>query len=226
MQRSLERILTTHAGSRARPSALLDLMRAGADGAGVDGDVLAEAQRRAVAEVVAKQRAAGLDIVSDGEQSKAGFFAYIGERLAGFEPRPERSGVNAYRAEIEAFPGYYEQYMTTAMLGGMAVRTPPLRCTGPVAGHEQLHRDLEHLRAAVGDTEPGEAFVSAVAPSGVGGNEDYPSQEDYLAAVADALHEEYAAIVEAGFDVQIDDPFLTDVSSYSTTSLAETRQTA
>jgi 5-methyltetrahydropteroyltriglutamate--homocysteine methyltransferase len=228
MQHSLERVLTTHAGSLARPSALLDLMRAHADGDGVDGDVLAEAQRQAVAEVVAKQRAAGLDIVSDGEQSKAGFFAYIGERLSGFEPRPERSGVDAYRAEIEAFPAYYEQYMATAMLGGMAVRTPPLGCTGPVTyvGHEQLRRDLERLRAALGDTEPGQAFVSAVAPSGVGGNEYYPSEEDYLAAVADALHEEYAAIVEAGFDVQIDDPFLTDVFSYSTTSLAETRQTA
>jgi 5-methyltetrahydropteroyltriglutamate--homocysteine methyltransferase len=228
MRYSTERILTTHAGSLARPTALLDLMRARAGGETVADEALAEAQRQAVAEVVAKQQSAGLDILSDGEQSKAGFFAYIGERLAGFEPRPQRSGIGAYQAEIDAFPEYYEHYMNTAMLGGMAVPTSPLGCVGPVnyIGHEQLHRDLEHLRAALGDTRPGEAFVSAVAPSGVGGNEYYPTEAEYLAAVADALDVEYAAIIEAGFDLQIDDPFLTDVFSYSTTPPAETVDTA
>jgi 5-methyltetrahydropteroyltriglutamate--homocysteine methyltransferase len=98
----------------------------------------------------------------------------------------------------------------------------PLRCTGPVSyiGHERLRRDLDLLREAVGDAGVDQVFVCAVAPSGVGGNEYYPSQADYLSAVADALHVEYAAIVDAGFTLQIDDPFLTDVFSYGTGSAA------
>jgi 5-methyltetrahydropteroyltriglutamate--homocysteine methyltransferase len=90
MQRSTDRIYTTHVGSLARPSALLDLMRAAAAGKPVDEAERAEAERLAVADVVARQRSAGLDVISDGEQTKTGFFAYIGERLSGFEPRPGR----------------------------------------------------------------------------------------------------------------------------------------
>ena len=104
----------------------------------------------------------------------------------------------------------------------------PLACTGPVAytGHERLRRDLELLRAAVGDAEPDRVFACAVAPSGVGGNEYYPTEAAYLDAVADALHEEYAAIVEAGFTLQIDDPFLTDVFSYGAGSRQDTLERA
>jgi len=86
MRRSTDRIYTTHVGSLARPAALLDLMKAAAAGRPADGAELAETERRAVADVVARQRAAGLDVISDGEQAKTGFFAYIGERLSGFEP--------------------------------------------------------------------------------------------------------------------------------------------
>ena len=216
MQHSTDRIYTTHVGSLARPSALLDLMRAGAAGQPVDGAKRAEAERRAVADVVARQRSAGLDVISDGEQTKTGFFAYIGERLSGFEPRPGRDPLAGFRAEIDSFPEYYEQYLAGAMTGGMAAPAVPLGCTGPVSytGHERLRRDLELLRAAVGDAGPDQVFACAVAPSGVGGNEYYPTEGAYLDAVADALHEEYAAIVAAGFTLQIDDPFLTDVFSY------------
>jgi 5-methyltetrahydropteroyltriglutamate--homocysteine methyltransferase len=222
MLHSTDRIRTTHVGSLARPPALLDLMRAAAQGRPVDPAALAAAERRAVADVVARQRAAGLDVVSDGEQAKTGFYAYIGERLGGFEPRAGGDPLAGFRTEIDSFPEYYEQYLRTAMTGGMAVPVVPLRCTGPVSyiGHERLRRDLDLLRAAVGDAAPDfgadQVFVCAVAPSGVGGNEYYPSQGDYLDAVADALHVEYAAIVEAGFTLQIDDPFLTDVFSYGT----------
>ena len=216
MQRSTERICTTHVGSLPRPAALLDLMKAGADGQAVDPEELAAAEREAVAEVVNRQRAAGLDVVSDGEQSKTGFFAYIGQRLTGFEPRPGRGALEVFRAEIDSFPEYSEQYFQTAMTGGMAAPAVPLACTGPVSyvGQERLRRDLGNLRAAVGDAGPEQVFVCAVAPSGVGANEYYPSQAGYLNAVADALHVEYAAIVDAGFTLQIDDPFLTDVFSY------------
>jgi 5-methyltetrahydropteroyltriglutamate--homocysteine methyltransferase len=216
MQRSTDRIRTTHVGSLARPPALLDLMRAEAAGNPAGPDERAEAERVAVADVVTRQRAAGLDVISDGEQSKPGFFAYIGERLSGFEPRPGRDPLAGFRAEIDSFPEYYEQYLKGAMTGGMASPAVPLGCTGPVSytGHERLRRDLDNLRAAVGDAGPDEVFVCAVAPSGVGGNEYYPTEAAYLDAVADALHEEYAAIVAAGFTLQVDDPFLTDVFSY------------
>jgi 5-methyltetrahydropteroyltriglutamate--homocysteine methyltransferase len=220
MLRSTDRIYTTHVGSLARPPELLDLMRAAAQGRPVDPAELAGAEHRAVAEVVARQRAAGLDVISDGEQTKTGFYAYIGQRLSGFEPRAGGDPLAGFRAEIDSFPEYYAQYLKGAMTGGMAVQVVPLRCTGPVSyvGHERLRRDLDLLRAAVGEAEADRVFVCAVAPSGVGGNEYYPSQADYLAAVADALHVEYAAIVEAGFILQIDDPFLTDVFSYGTDS--------
>jgi len=228
MQRSTDRITTTHVGSLARPPELLDLMRAAAQGEDVDPAGRAGTERKAVADVVARQRAAGLDVVSDGEQTKTGFFAYIGERLSGFEPRPDRSPIEQFRPELDAFPEYYEQYFKRAMTGGMAAPAAPLGCTGPVSyvGQQQLARDLELLRAAVGDSGPDGAFVSAVAPSGVGGNEYYPTEAAYLDAVADALHVEYAAIVEAGFTLQIDDPFLSDVFSYGTGSAAEKLETA
>ncbi len=223
MLRSTDRIRTTHVGSLARPPALLDLMQAAAQGRPVDPGELAEAERRAVTDVVARQRAAGLDMVSDGEQTKTGFYAYIGQRLGGFEPRPAATRWPGSGPRSTSFPEYYEQYLKPAMTGGMAVPVVPLRCTGPVSytGHERLRRDLDLLREAVGDAGADEVFVCAVAPSGVGGNEYYPSQADYLSAVADALHVEYAAIVEAGFTLQIDDPFLTDVFSYGTGSTAE-----
>ena len=215
---------TTHVGSLARPAALLDLMRAAAAGEPVDETERAEAERQAVADVVARQRSAGLDVISDGEQTKTGFFAYIGARLSGFSPRPGRDPLAGFRAEIDSFPEYYEQYLAGAMTGGMAAPAVPLACTGPVSytGHERLARDLELLRSAVGDAGPDQVFACAVAPSGVGGNEYYPTEEAYLDAVADALHEEYAAIVAAGFTLQIDDPFLTDVFSYGAGSRQDT----
>src|ERR1700759_1752170 len=111
MQRSTDRIRTTHVGSLARPAALLDLMKAAAAGKGPDPVELAEAERQAVADVVAWQRAAGLDVISHGEQSKPGFFAYIAERLIGVEPRPDRDPLAGFRAEIGEFPEYYEQYL-------------------------------------------------------------------------------------------------------------------
>ena len=153
MLRSTDRIRTTHVGSLARPTALLDLMQAAAQGRPVDPAELAEAERRAVTDVVARQRAAGLDMISDGEQTKTGFYAYIGQRLSGFEPRAGGDPLAGFRAEIDSFPEYYEQYLKGAMTGGMAVPVVPLRCTGPVSytGHERLRRDLDLLRAAVGD---------------------------------------------------------------------------
>jgi 5-methyltetrahydropteroyltriglutamate--homocysteine methyltransferase len=229
MKRSTDRILTTHGGSLARPSGLLDLMKAEANGQHVDPAMRAARVQQAVADVVAQQRACGIDLVSDGEQSKPGFFSYVAERLGGFEAQAGR-GLDTYRAEVEAFPEYYEQYLQTAMLGGMVVPAKSMVCTGPVTyrGQEQVAADIANLTAALerAGLASEEAFVCAVAPSGVGSNQYYPSDEEYLTAVANALHVEYKAIVDAGFDLQVDDPFLTDLFSYSPLPDEEKRKTA
>jgi len=228
MQRSTDRIYTTHVGSLARPVALLDLMKASAAGQLAGDAELTAAHRAAVADIVARQRAAGIDVINDGEQGKTGFFAYIGQRLGGYEPRAGRNTTDKFRPEIDDFPDYYEQYFKRAMTGGMAVPAASLACTGPVSyvGRDQLALDLAALREAAGDTDPDQAFVCAVAPSGVGGNEFYRSESDYLDAVADALHEEYQAIADAGFTLQIDDPFLTEEFSYGAGSAAQKLETA
>jgi len=129
MQRSTDRIYTTHVGSLARPPALLDLMKASARGDDVDPAELAEAERLAVMDVVAWQRAAGLDVITDGEQTKPGFYAYVRDRLSGFEPRPDRDPMAGFRAEIDSFPEYYEQYLKSAMTGGMVAPSVPVACS-------------------------------------------------------------------------------------------------
>ncbi|HWP29760.1 MAG TPA: cobalamin-independent methionine synthase II family protein [Chloroflexota bacterium] len=230
MKRSTERILTTHCGSLPRPKDLLDLMRARARGEPYDATAYATRVREAVRDVVRQQVACGIDVVTDGEQGKLGFFAYVSERLTGFEPRPgERPTL--FAAEVAAFPEYYEQYFRQAMLGGALVPMVPLVCTGPVRyqGQEALQRDIDNLKAALAaldGAQPEEVFMPAVAPSGVGSNAYYRTEEEYLFAVAEAMRTEYRAIVDAGFVVQIDDPFLTELFSYAPLSPAEQRKKA
>ena len=209
MKHSTERILTTHCGSLPRPKDLLDLMKARAGGEAVDLDAYAARVRGAVADIVRQQVQSGVDVVTDGEQSKTSFSAYVNERLTGFEPKADTRRTN-FVAEMEAFPEYYEQYFGQRMQGGRVVPVAPVICTGPISyrGEEALRRDIENLKAAVAGVQPAEVFMPAVAPDGVGTNAYYPTEEEYLAAVADALHTEYQAIVDAGFLVQIDDPRL------------------
>jgi 5-methyltetrahydropteroyltriglutamate--homocysteine methyltransferase len=206
----MSRILTTHVGSLPRPHALLDAMKAKL--AGNSPPDYESRVRQAVAECVRKQADVGIDIVSDGEQSKPGFFAYVQERLGGFQPRPDRK-VEIFPAEVRAFPEYYEQYFKEAMLGGAVARFAPLVCTGPVSYRtlEPLQRDIDNLKKAMVAAKVKEAFMPAIAPSGVGSNEYYKSDEEYLQAVAAAMATEYRAIIEAGLLLQIDDPFLCDV---------------
>jgi 5-methyltetrahydropteroyltriglutamate--homocysteine methyltransferase len=229
MKRSVDRILTTHCGSLPRPAGLLDLMKAQAAGEPYDAGAYATRIREAVGEAVRRQVETGIDIIADGEQSKTGFFAYINERLAGFEPRPDRQR-SLFALERAAFPEYYEQYFRRAMTGGSVARIVPIACTGPISyrGQEALSRDIENLKAALNtlETKPTEVFMPAVAPSGVGSNEYYRTDEEYLNTVAEALRTEYQAIVDAGFILQIDDPFLTDNYSYSTGDSAERGKTA
>ncbi len=202
-------------------------MKAKITGQPYDAEAYAARVRSAVGESVRQQIECGIDIPTDGEQGKPGFFTYVTERLAGFEPR---SGprVAMFQAEVEAFPEYYKQYFSSAMLGVTLAPMVPFVCTGPVSyrGQAAVARDIENLKAALRGLEPADVFMPAVAPSGVGKNEYYASDQEYMHAVAEALSSEYRAIVDAGFLLQIDDPFLTELYSYSSLSPAERRKTA
>jgi 5-methyltetrahydropteroyltriglutamate--homocysteine methyltransferase len=132
MTRSTDRILTTHCGSLARPKDLLDLMKAKVNGEPYDQEAYARRVWSAVAETVRKQVESGIDIPTDGEQGKTGFFTYVSERLSGFAPRPD-ARFTLFADEVAAFPEYYEQYFSRAMLGGSVAPRVPLVCTGPVS---------------------------------------------------------------------------------------------
>ena len=157
------RILTTHVGSLARPVKLLDVMKANIQGAENNAELESEI-RDAVFESVQQQVADGIDIVTDGEMSKVGFFAYVRDRMAGFEPRPGQ-GYAAFDAEVNAFPEYYKQYFGEAMLGGNLVPFVPVACTGPISYHgvAQLQRDLKNLRDAATAANAFGVFVPSVA---------------------------------------------------------------
>jgi 5-methyltetrahydropteroyltriglutamate--homocysteine methyltransferase len=227
MKRSTARILTTHCGSLPRPKDLLDLMKSKASGQSHDPEAFAARVERAVGEIVRQQSESGVDILTDGEQGKLGFFAYVRERLDGFEPRPNARYAR-FTAETEAFPEYYEEYMNRAMTGGSVSAIVPLVCTGPVTyrGGEALRRDIENLKAALEGVNAEDVFMPAVAPSGVGFNEYYPSEEAYFLAVGEAMRTEYLAIVGAGFVLQIDDPFLTEIFSRPSLDGPERRKAA
>ncbi len=229
MKRSTDRLLTTHCGSLARPKDLLDLMKAKVNGEPYDDNAFTQRVRSAVAEVVRKQVENGVDIVTDGEQGKPGFYAYVRERLTGFEPKvADRAVRKEWAAEVAAFPEYYEQYFSRRMMGGSIVPRTTLVCTGPVSyrGHEAISKDTENLKAALVGMKIEEAFMPAVSPSGVGSNTYYTSEEEYLQAVGDALRTEYQAIVDAGFILQVDDPWLTELYGDASLSPAERRKIA
>ena len=211
IQQNSDHIQTTHVGSLPRPHDLLDLMKAKLGGQGYDAGAYDKRVTQAVTDCVKHQVATGIDVVADGEQSKPGFFTYVTERVAGFEPRPNRKH-GLFEAERAAFPEYYAEYFKQAMLGGALAPAVPMVCIGPVRyrGAAALQRDIANLKAAMQVAGARTAFMPSVAPSGVGTNEYYKSDEEFFAAVAGALHEEYKAIVDAGLLLQVDDPFLTD----------------
>ena len=209
-----QRILTTHVGSLPRPKDVLDLMKAKVMGIAPDAQLYERGIRSAVAECVRKQAETGIDILNDGEQSKPGFFTYVRERLEGFEARPQQR-MQGWPLEVSAFPEYYEQYFKEAMGGGAVAPIVPMVCTGPIKyrGIDALKRDIENLKAATSSVKAHAVFMSSVAPSGVGSNEYYRTDEEFFQAAGAALRTEYQAIIEAGFLLQIDDPFLTDIFS-------------
>ncbi len=207
-----DRILTTHVGSLPRTVEVLDAMKARQSGENLDEASYQQNIRDGVREIVQRQVDLGIDVVSDGEMSKVGFFSYIEERMDGFEPRRDEK-FNLFAAETAAFPEYYEDYFARLMMGGAVVPMYPACCVGPVRykGEAALGRDLENLEAALEGLDCAGAFVPAVAPAGVGYNEYYATEEEFAFAVAEAMRTEYLAIVDAGFLLQIDDPFLCDI---------------
>jgi 5-methyltetrahydropteroyltriglutamate--homocysteine methyltransferase len=220
MKRSSERILTTHVGSLARPEALVPLLKAQDLTQPYDKALFEKLVREAVAEVVRKQCEAGVDIVADGEQSKSSFYRYVLERFTGFErrpPGPEQVNARSRSREFAAFPEFYAWAEKIAEWAGgrnndrnkAGIET----CTGPVSyrGQAMIARDLENLKTALKGQPHEEVFVPAISSAYIYANYPnvhYRTAEEYEQALGDALREEYRAIIDAGFIVQIDDPRL------------------
>jgi 5-methyltetrahydropteroyltriglutamate--homocysteine methyltransferase len=212
MKRSTERFLTTHVGSLARPKALLEIMFAKERGQSYDHTAFQSSVQNAVKDIVAKQADLGVDIVCDGEQGKASFLTYVSERLKGFEPR-EEEGEDLWKESREtlAFPEFYKAH--SHYRAGIVAKPVRLVCTGPLTydGHQALQRDINNVKSAASKANVEEVFMTAISPSDIEGqqaNEYYKSEDEYLMAIADAMHEEYQAIVDAGLVLQVDDPRL------------------
>jgi 5-methyltetrahydropteroyltriglutamate--homocysteine methyltransferase len=212
VQRSETRFLTTHTGSLIRPDTLVGEPRPDAD-AGPRPEY-ERALAAAVADVVARQRGVGLDVVNDGEFGKSSWSAYVLERISGFEVHPDRlKPLDWLGRDRERFPGFFTNNpeMPVALTGA-----PAEVCVGPIkyTGLDQVNRDLANLKAASAGCPDGEVFVTSVAPASTayqGINEYYGSDEEYIYAIADALRQEYLAIHEAGFVLQVDDAVLANM---------------
>ena len=220
MKHSTERILTTHVGSLPRPPDLLEMIQAKEQGQPFNAAGLAGRVKSAVDEVVRKQAAAGIDILADGEMGRFGFIPYVNERLTGLEarPNPGREGTWARSREHLAFPEYYAWAANMPGAAGGAQRNQWV-CTGPITykGQAALARDIDNLKLALAQVPYEEAFMPAVSPAQLAGwnkNEYYKTEEEFRVVIADALREEYRAIIDAGLVLQIDDPQL--ASHYTT----------
>jgi len=205
---STNRILTTHAGSLPRPNDVVEMVRARARGDRRDDAADAARLREAVAEVVRKQADIGIDIVDDGEFGKPSFVTYVRERLGGLsEVGPARSNPWGGSRDALAFPDFYRKQGTSMGRQPLTGATAPITYTGAAA----LKTDLENLKAAMQGLDIAGAFVPSISPANIENwneNHYYKTTEEYLAAICDAMHEEYKAIVDAGFYLQIDDPRL------------------
>jgi 5-methyltetrahydropteroyltriglutamate--homocysteine methyltransferase len=200
------RILTTHVGSLPRPHSLSHILLARMMAQPYDAAKLDEELRAAVAAIVKKQAELGIDIVSDGEQSKTSFQLYATDRLSGLERITPAAGERQTRENM-MFPAFYKN---GAHSGSARAR---FACTGPIKyiGQKQLDTDIQNLKAALKGADYVDAFVPSVSPSSCAGlmeNRYYKSDEEHVVAVAEALREEYRTIVDAGFMLQIDDPRL------------------
>jgi 5-methyltetrahydropteroyltriglutamate--homocysteine methyltransferase len=226
MKRSTDRILTTHVGSLVRPAEILEAILANVSHKPFDEAAFEANVRQSVKDVVRQQAEVGIDVPSDGEQSKTGFAGYATERLAGLEvvsqeARSLPSRMN-YPLLVDEFPGFMAQYNSMYRQMWMppsisrdaineAIRIAPYeraRVTGPISykGHALVKRDLDNFTAALEGLSFEEAFVPSATPSRNDADPEgvYASEEAYLYDLAEAMHDEYQAIVDAGFVVQLD----------------------
>lgn len=201
------RILTTHVGSLPRPASLVGLLRQKHAGEPYDEAVLDVAVESAVRDVVANQRAVGIDCVSDGEMGKVSYSTYISNRLTGFGGEVRKGHVARDLAD------HRELAKRMVEIGAVVPTATGCACNGPVTVKDttELATELRHFRAAVDAVAPPYAFLAAASPGVITvfqRNEHYPSEDAYVEAVAEAMRTEYEAIVAAGFMLQLDCPDL------------------
>jgi len=212
VHRSEHGFLTTHTGSLIRPGALVDEPAPDAE-----ADARAAYERElaaAVAGVVARQADTGLSVVNDGEFGKSSWAAYAIGRVSGFEVRPDQLvPLHWLGRDRERFRDFFTDNpeMPFALTGA-----PAQACVGPVkyTGDDAIARDLANLKAALAGREGQEAFFTSVAPASMaynGVNEYYKTEEEYVYALAEALRQEYLAIHQAGFILQVDDAVLANM---------------
>ncbi len=222
MAQAADRILTSHVGSLVRPDELLAFIAKQQEGQPYDAKAYEECLRRSVTDVVKKQVEAGVDIVSDGEYGKSiSWSRYILDRLSGFEERHDKTpGFKAAVAgkDRRDFAEFYEEYEANYGFVGMGktFKTGSWFVTGPIkyTGQALIQRDIEDIKRGVAGSGAVDAFMPLVAPASVvpqRTDEFYKSEEEALFAIADAVHEEYKAVIGAGLIAQIDDAFLASV---------------
>ncbi len=198
-------IQTTHVGSLPRSQDVVDFLFAREKEQAFDGQAFEACMARAVSRTVGLQRAAGVDIVSDGETSKISYATYVKDRYTGFSGDSPRNAP----ADLKMFPGFLERLSRD---GGTPHYARPM-CVGPVTskGQGELEKDIANLKAAMAEHGAQKGFMNAASPGVISlflQNSHYPTREAYLAALADAMKAEYETIVQAGLDLQLDCPDL------------------
>jgi 5-methyltetrahydropteroyltriglutamate--homocysteine methyltransferase len=209
VQRSTDRILTTHVGSLIRPESIRQHLRAKQKGENYDPDAHARDLRQTVAEVVRKQAEVGIDVVSDGEFGKGiSWSQYVVERMGGFEKRPFTPSGNPFRrgADRERFSDFYKELDSRDHVE----ITTDMVVVGPIhySGQAALQLDIDNFKAALKSVKVVEGFLPVAAPASAvpdRKNEYYPSEEALVEAIGRAMHDEYKQIVDNGLLVQLDD---------------------
>ncbi len=201
----MAKILVTHVGSLPRSQAVVDFIFARENGEPFDQDAFDVCMAEAVAETVKRQVSVGVDIVSDGETSKISYATYVKDRYTGFSGDSPRNPP----ADLKLFPGFLKRL---ADGGGTPTYSRP-QCTSAIAytGQQELYNDINNMQEGMRRHGASRGFMNSASPGVVSlfmPNNYYSSHETYLAALADALKEEYQDIVNSGLDLQIDCPDL------------------
>jgi 5-methyltetrahydropteroyltriglutamate--homocysteine methyltransferase len=229
VHRSTNRFLTTHVGSLPRPDDLLAMMIDREEGREIDRAAFSERVTRAIDEIVAKQASLGIDVINDGEQGKVSFVTYIHDRLTGIVAGEPRGNLWKNTREGQAFPEFYAA--VEAHASGAPGRARQMICVDRLrySGRTLLEQQLKVFKAAADRAGVVEAFVPSISPANVERwqrNEYYKTDEEYLEAIAEAMREEYEAIVAGGFLLQVDDPALATRYTMTTDSIQQTRNWA